>query len=458
MRCLAVAETLAWASWEVGFVSAAGTVETAPAIANAGFPVKEPGDGALAGADVAVFDHYGIDAQAEAREAPGVPLRVAVDDRPSRDHRADIVIDSNPSRRPEDYCHRITPEARVLAGARYAPLRRCWLEWRASALARTRGSTPRRILVSMGATDPTNATAKVLAALKRADLPADIDVVLGANAPHRGEIAREIGSRDRLHIDPDLPRLCADADFAIGAAGSSCFERACVGLPSLIVVVVDNQGDLAPAFAHAGAARVIPREVFDDPPTLARAIADFASDTAARRVMAQAAVALVDGRGTQRLLLALAGEAEAAAGSVRLRLAEASDRDWLLDLQRKPETRRFASNPEIPSTAEHAAWFARTLVNPDRLLAIVESGGDACGMIRIDALSEPRPAFEVSIAIAPERHGRRMGRAALSLLRRAVPLADLVATVLPDNAASRALFARGGFCSDGENRYRSRAA
>jgi RimJ/RimL family protein N-acetyltransferase len=157
------------------------------------------------------------------------------------------------------------------------------------------------------------------------------------------------------------------------------------------------------------------------------------------------------------LLLALAGEARAGGGTVRLRLAEASDRDWLLDLQCRPETRRFANNPEVPSASEHAAWYASILVNADRLLAIVEGDGNASGMIRIDALAEPQSTFEVSIAIAPELHGRGIGRAALSLLRRVAPKDDFIATVLPDNTASRMLFLRANFHPDGKNRYRNRA-
>ncbi len=61
------------------------------------------------------------------------------------------------------------------------------------------------------------------------------------------------------------------------------------------------------------------------------------TDAPARIAMAKAASALVDGRGAQRVLLAIVGDAQGRDGvRVSLRLADASDEGWLLDLQREP--------------------------------------------------------------------------------------------------------------------------
>ena len=83
--------------------------------------------------------------------------------------------------------------------------------------------------------------------------------------------------------------------------------------------------------------------------------------------MSKAASALVDGRGARRVLTALIGGAAARGGAtVRLRLADAADEAWLLELQREPATRRHARNPAVPSADEHRRWMRRALDDPMR--------------------------------------------------------------------------------------------
>ena len=137
-----------------------------------------------------------------------------------------------------------------------------------------------------------------------------------------------------------------------------------------------------------------------------------------------------------------------------MRLVEKSDMEWLFELQSQSETRQFSNNTRPPSVSEHTAWFARTLNDADRLLAILECNGAASGFVRLDRLtSEPR-SFEVSIAVAPGLKGRGIAGTALNMLRGMIPKADLIASILPQNAASQALFGRAGYRREGETRYR----
>ena len=98
------------------------------------------------------------------------------------------------------------------------------------------------------------------------------------------------------------------------------------------------------------------------------------------------------------------------------------------------------------------------LDNPEQLLTIVEADGIAVGMVRLDRVPDEAASFEISIAIDSRRHGEGNGRAALALVRRLAPGADLIATVRSENKPSLALFAAAGYRPDGHERYRSRAA
>ncbi len=186
------------------------------------------------------------------------------------------------------------------------------------------------------------------------------------------------------------------------------------------------------------------------------------TDAPARIAMAQAASALVDGRGAQRVLLALNGEAMGRdGGRVRLRLADAADEDWLLDLQREPGTREHARNPAVPSPEEHARWMRRVLADPNVELMLMEADAAPAGMIRLDRLpgdTQGRVRYEVSIAVRAAHQSRGIASAALRLIRNLKPAAILEAEILPANTASIELFRRAGFVSVTGTRYRSAPA
>jgi hypothetical protein len=174
--------------------------------------------------------------------------------------------------------------------------------------------------------------------------------------------------------------------------------------------------------------------------------------------MAKAASSLVDGRGAQRVLLALIGEAATRHDvRVRLRLADASDENWLLDLQRAPETRRHFRNAAAPTANEHRSWMMRTLNDADTLLLIVEADKMRAGMARLDRAVEriALPRYTISIAMCPSRYNQGIGSVTLSLVRRMLPGAVLDADIKPENVNSIRLFTASGFQPAGGDLYRS---
>ncbi len=458
MRCLAFAETLCWAGWQVAFSTGPESRATVPALDPARYDILPP----AANDDdpstrLVVFDNYELDAVDERGFAAANRLLVALDDLADRQHACAVLVDPSPGRLTADYAALVPADCRLLLGPRYALLGK---RWRAEAVAsqtrRESGGPVRRILVSMGATDPTDATSRVLDALDHSGLAAEIDVVLGVAAPHRREVERRIGNRIRLHVQPDdIVALVAAADLAIGAPGSSTFERAVLGLPSLLIPTATNQMRMAEGLAAAGAAVLAAPGLLADAAALGHKIAMLASDATRLRGISRTSVALGDGRGTLRLLAAIAGTRMASDGAMlRLRLAEASDEAWLLDLQCAPGIRRFTRNPALPSSTEHASWLTRALADPERMLCIVERDGESAAMVRLDRLAVS-PLFEVSIAVHPSMHRRGVGGAALALLRRLAPGATLDAAVHAANTASQALFKAAGYTRIAETMWRS---
>jgi len=115
----------------------------------------------------------------------------------------------------------------------------------------------------MGGVDKGNATGEVLDALRACALPEDcqISVVMGPHAPWQALVRERAAAMpwptEVLVNIQDIAKLMADCDLAIGAAGTSAWERCCVGLPSLTVVLAANQIAGAAALQAAGCVELL---------------------------------------------------------------------------------------------------------------------------------------------------------------------------------------------------------
>ena len=260
-----------------------------------------------------VVDHYALDARWErAAVRPGTRL-LAIDDLADRPHECDLLLDQNLGREAADYDALVPERTRRLIGPRFALLGPAFARARPASLARRDGRPVERILVAMGGTDPGDATGAVLAALAERPPPAlaAIDVVLGGTAPWLDRVrtrAEAMPVPTTLHVDTDdMPGLMTRADLAIGAAGSSAWERCCLGLPTLMLVLADNQRAAAQALDAAGAGLRVGRiDDHDLHGILIRALAIPASPDRLS-TMSRTAAAITDGRGVGRIAKTLTG-------------------------------------------------------------------------------------------------------------------------------------------------------
>lgn len=256
--------------------------------------------------DGLVVDHYALDARWELALRETCGRLMVIDDLADRSHDADLLLDQNLSRKCRDYSPYLLNGSALLVGTDYALLRAEFAQWRARSLQRRKSPTLEHILVSMGGTDAGNVTGKILDALAQIDLPstAQVTAVLGALAPAREHVQRQAASLPyacdvRVGV-ANMAELMASADLAIGAAGTSSWERCCLGLPSLVVVLADNQRENAVSLAHRGAAVMLA----GGERHWARALAATFTQLRAPGVLAamsEAAAGICDGHGTERV-------------------------------------------------------------------------------------------------------------------------------------------------------------
>ena len=169
-------------------------------------------------------------------------------------YTADLVLNQNPHAREELY-HDRANQTGLLLGTRFALLRREFWKW--SGWKRDVPEVARKVLVTLGGTDPDKATFKVIDALQRLGLPGlDAVIVVGGGNPHLAELEKAAAMahgliRLRANV-ADMPELMAWADVAVAAGGTTTWERALMGLPSLVVILADNQKEVAEALDEEG--------------------------------------------------------------------------------------------------------------------------------------------------------------------------------------------------------------
>ena len=259
--------------------------------------------------DWLVVDHYALYFRWEDVSRRYVRRILVIDDLADRVHSCDLLLDQNLGRNEADYQDLVPDHCSLLIGPRFALLRPEFARLREYSLKRREHPKLRKLLITMGGVDKDNATGMVLEVLKGCHLPADcrIDVVMGTNAPWLGDVQEMVTQMPwpteiSVNVD-DMAQRMADADLAIGAAGSTSWERCCLGLPTLMAVLADNQQSIGEALHQSGAAVLlgVPSNT-DFNVKCAERFTLLHKDKINLKSMTQAAAAITEGTGAQLVI------------------------------------------------------------------------------------------------------------------------------------------------------------
>lgn len=467
MRCLTLADGLRATGAQSAFVCRAEQGNLISLVEERGYPVhrlpsgiSSPEDRDMTrsllensgkAVDWLIVDHYGLDKAYESALRSVTKRIMVIDDLADRTHDCDLLLDQNYGGPDDRYDGLVPPSCRKALGTSYALVRSEFIQAREAAGVR-RGPVF-KVLVFLGGSDRTNETAKVLSAfeqLKRRDIA--LDVVIGPTNDHRDEIERLASriSASRCHVNaPSLALLMGAADLAVGAGGSSMWERCCAGLPTLAVTVADNQAALTEALAHDGYI------IFAGPgssvtvDTLRRDLEFLIAHPEVIRRLSERCLDLVDGKGVDRIVHLIT----AAERQMVLRPAEERDGRTVFDWRNHPAVISASFDHRPLQWYTHQQWFALALQAEDRTLLIAESSGKPVGVLRYDFQGVEAV---VSIYLDPEHIGAGIGPEILKmgteLVRMNRPSVQrIIARVMPGNEASAGAFRKAGF----QEHYRS---
>ncbi|WKE66730.1 UDP-2,4-diacetamido-2,4,6-trideoxy-beta-L-altropyranose hydrolase [Gallaecimonas kandeliae] len=243
--------------------------------------------------DWLVLDHYGLDKTWIEATRSLYRHILAIDDLADRSLPCDGVL--NPSASSDDYQSLLKPSTAKLLGGEFALLRSEFSQYRELSLTRPRQQL-QRLLLNLGGADNDNLTLALAEILEHA-LPPQIrlDILTGPTYRHGASLAPLLARKSNWchwHAQASVAPLLCDIDLAIGAAGSSAWERCCLGIPSLMMIQADNQIAICHYLEAAGAAMIF------SPPTLETQLSKAVQILPS---MASQAATLVDGRGCARV-------------------------------------------------------------------------------------------------------------------------------------------------------------
>ncbi len=249
-----------------------------------------------------VVDHYSLDASWEGALAQHYRKLMVIDDLADRTHTCNLLLDQTFGRQTTDYYPLVPTSCRLLCGSQYAILRPEFAALRPYSLQRRGQPTLRELLITMGGVDKDNATAQVLQVLRTCPLPADcrITVVLGEKAPWLEAVSRQVQhmpwETQVLVGVTNMAQLMADSDLAIGAAGATSWERCCLGLPTIMLVLAENQLKVAEGLKQSGAAELV-TSVSDLETQLPGLLSLLTSTHGKLHAMSETSAAIIDGMG-----------------------------------------------------------------------------------------------------------------------------------------------------------------
>ena len=465
MRCIALAQTWKDRGGSVTFLSCCDSNSLRQRIVDEGFEFiriekscPEPADIDMVLKKISAISqqksngtwfvldgyHFNSKYQRAIREA-GHRLLV-IDDTAHLDYYfADIILNQNIGAVQSKYS--CSPQTRLLLGNQYVLLR-------SEFMARKEGKRQipervRHVLVTLGGSDPQNLTLQIVNVLKKFDISdIEVKIVAGASNLHTDSLKAAVSDKSAtmnvLDNVNNMANLMAEADVAVSAGGSTCWELAYMGVPAIVVVLAENQCSNAEHLAKAGFAINHGKGLLTDT-TLKKSLERIIFSDGLWAQMARKGQALIDGKGRERVVSAMAGD------RVLLRKVREDDCKLLWEWANEKDVRKWSFSSDPIAWRDHQKWFVGKLKDPNCVHFVATNMfGNAVGQIRFDLSDD---SAEAHITVAREVRGCRIGsrliRAATDKLKYLTTIKYVRGHVMPENRASIRTFETAGYQEKG---------
>ncbi len=394
---------------------------------------------------------FGADYQQVIKNA-GLKLLLMDDYGHAKYYWADLVLNQNIYAHERIYANRDAC-TQLLLGTSYALLRKEFWPWR--DWSRRVPAVACKILVTLGGSDPDNVTLNVIQALLQVKVDGlEVIVVVGSGNPHYEQLQKSIQGTEIAitlkHNVSNMPELMAWADLAVTAGGSTCWEIAFMGLPSLVIVLAENQCAIAEKLEAIGAVINLGWHTKLSPNMCQLEINRLAKNIDLRREISQHNRQLVDGEGSDRILMHLRHQ--------RLRLRNVHEDDcellwrWANDLS----VRKAAFKSDFIPWQEHLQWFYLKLQDSSCCIYIaLDRQDNAVGQIRFDIYNSQRAEIDISLDKSKRGlgYGAELIKLGINSFLAYASVQAVYASIKKNNHPSIRAFEKAGFQKDDTQKH-----
>jgi RimJ/RimL family protein N-acetyltransferase len=314
-----------------------------------------------------------------------------------------------------------------------------WRNWK-----RDNPKVAKKVIVTMGGSDSDNVTLKVIRSLNSLNDPElEVKIVVGPANPNAESLKRELSlssfTSHLLHDVDNVPELMAWADIAVSAGGSTCWELAYMMLPSVILVLAENQAAVSRCLGDSDFAVNIGSCHDLNEQELAEKIQKILADSKKRLIFSQRGRELVDGDGGRRVCMHLIPDV------LTLRPVNQDDceRVWLW--ANDPTVRAASFSKAVIPWEDHVRWFGERKNQPFFYIALNDRG-IPIGQVRFDRINA-----ELVISIMIDKrlrnwgYGKALIRTACTEIFKSSGVVEIHAYVEKDNEIAQKTFCRAGF-------------
>ena len=399
---------------------------------------------ALGGAivDWLIVDHYAIDERWETSLDSNCRKIMVIDDLADRVHNCELLIDQNLVPNKECRYNGKTPNHCVtLIGPKYALLQPQYAKLHSCTSHRT--GLVRRMLVYFGGADEYNLTGKTVSAfirIGRSDIK--LDVVVNHSSPYFLGIQQMIVGHTNVTLNCDLPSLAkimSQSDLAIGACGATTWERCCLGLPTLVVTLAENQKLIATELNRLGVINLLGHKDQVDETELMRSMNEYLNKEL-NPEWSELCKNMVDGLGAKRVASVLMLNSE-----TKLKARAAKQDDELLYLQWANDklVRQNAFSSAMIENSNHNKWFKERINKNEnfQLFVIETEDGIALGQVRFERTKE---GWEIDYSLDAKMRGQGLAKSivktAIEIMKTRTEKVLLIGRVKYNNLNSQKVF------------------
>lgn len=363
-------------------------------------------------------------------------------------YHADWILNQNISAKEGFYQNR-SSDSKLLLGTKYALLRREFLKYQ--GWKREIPEIAKNVLVTLGGADPENITQCVVEALSNFDIEARI--VVESSNPHLLKLRQRVSelSLKPAHFElienaKNMPELMAWADLAIAAWGSTTWELAFMGLPSLFVILEENQVSLARQLEKVGFGICLGKNEELEIQELIMQITNLKNQYLVRKEFSRKGRELVEGNGASLVTLELCQY------PLKYRIATLDDIYLLWDWVNDPEVRSSAFNSSPIPFDEHVKWYKSKLEDKNcNILIICNYLNEPIGQVRFEFYGKDAIVdFSVSKKYRGKGYSKEVLKIGINSLSEKGKGYCVKAYVKKDNIKSQKVFKALGFLSGGE--------